>query len=104
MFISWKNDTGSMTWQQLALFYGFLIFQKYNKIGDSAKFADWLRFVRNLITNGTIDTIDSFASAKKRLEMGKWSTDIYGKSYTDAYYNWIRRRADERRKPEGAYI
>lgn len=74
-----ENAKNKMTWQQLALFYGVAVYLRFNFNSPMAKLSDWLRFVRNILTNGTVDDITPFVSAKNRLdEMAKWSGDIYG--------------------------
>jgi hypothetical protein len=84
LFTAHNADNGKMTWQQLALFYGFTVFLKNNSDIDAAKFSDWLRIVRNLITNETINTKETFLSAKKRFdEIAEKSGDIYGRLATE---------------------
>jgi hypothetical protein len=61
-----------MTWQQRALFYGFSLYLLSNSTLDKKelkeKLSDWLSFIRNMITNGTIDAYTPFLSAKKRMD------------------------------------
>jgi hypothetical protein len=77
LFIAFNNDK-TMTWQQQSLFYGFSIYLHNNKHIKIEKLYDWLRFVRNMITNGTIDAYTPFVSSKKRLdEFAQMSDDIY---------------------------
>ncbi|MDD4280328.1 MAG: DUF262 domain-containing protein [Candidatus Sumerlaeales bacterium] len=80
LFIAHESETGKMTWQQLALFHGVAVYLRDNSNDTMVNFADWLRFVRNLLANGTtVDDIVPFVSAKNRLdEMAKRSGDIYG--------------------------
>lgn len=79
LFIAHGHDCNKMTWQQLALFHGFCVYLRNNLQIELSSFSDWLYFVRNLLANGTIDDLDSFVSAKKRLdEMSNLSSDIYG--------------------------
>jgi hypothetical protein len=76
LFIASGSDK-AMTWQQQAVFYGFSLYLKNNSF-DIAKLADWLCFVINVITNGTIDAYEPFVSAKKRLdEFAQMSSNIY---------------------------
>jgi hypothetical protein len=70
LFVGQTQTHGNtMTWQQRALFYGFSLYLQNNKHIEIEKLSDWLRFVRNIITNGTtIDAYTPFVSAKKRLD------------------------------------
>jgi hypothetical protein len=78
LFIAHESETGKMTWQQLALFHGVAVYLRNNSNTAMANFADWLRFVRNILTSQTVDDIEPFVSAMKRLdEMAKGSGDIY---------------------------
>jgi hypothetical protein len=80
LFIS-KEDASankSITWQERVVFYGLYLYLKNNDIINIDKLADWLIFIRNLITNGTVDSFDTFRSAQNRLvELNGGTTDIY---------------------------
>ena len=80
VFIAYGKDDGKMTWQQLALCYGFCVYLKENAVREhEANLADWLRFVRNLLVNVRVDELELFTYAKKCLdEMAQSSGDIYG--------------------------
>jgi hypothetical protein len=72
------DKQGQMTWQQHALFYGFSLYLEKISQDLNNNPMDWLRFIRNIITNGTIDDYAPFISAKKRLdELKQYSGNIY---------------------------
>jgi hypothetical protein len=77
IFIAYDSDK-PMTWQQQALFYGFSLHLRNNAALNSAQLADWLCFVRNIITYGKIDSYADFTAAKRRLEeFAQVSGDVY---------------------------
>ncbi|GHU51888.1 hypothetical protein FACS1894200_12360 [Spirochaetia bacterium] len=60
------------------MFYGFTLYLKHNANADTSKFSDWLSFIRNIITNSTIENYQTFVSAKGLLdELAPSSNDIY---------------------------
>jgi DNA-binding PadR family transcriptional regulator len=50
------------------VFYGFSLYIKNDVSLDAAKLADWLCFIRNIISNVPIDSYVPFVSAKKHLD------------------------------------
>lgn len=57
-----------ITYPQRAYFYAFILFITDDKIAnDKGKLFDWMRFIRNIVENTTIDSSTNFANAAKAL-------------------------------------
>ncbi|MDR3114010.1 MAG: DUF262 domain-containing protein [Treponema sp.] len=80
LFIS-KEDVSvnkSITWQERVVFYGLCLYLENNDVIAIDKLADWLIFARNLITNGTVDSFETFRSAQNRMsQFNDRTADIY---------------------------
>jgi hypothetical protein len=80
LFISkkYENEKLIFSWQERMLFYGFTLYLQYNSVIDVSKISDWIVFIRNIITNSTIDSYATFVSAKGLFdELAPGSKDIY---------------------------
>lgn len=76
LFISRKN--ADLSWQEHVLLYAFILYWNRVDMVDISCFKDWLRFVRNIITNIRLDEYDQFVGAKALFdELASGVSDIY---------------------------
>jgi len=69
-------DYSAPQWKSRVLFYAQTIYLQYNNNFDS--FFDWIRIVRNIIENSTIDSASTFLGAIGLInELSSSCTDIY---------------------------
>ena len=77
-FESLFNIDKNKTYPQVIMSYAQTLYLINNEDFDKVKFSDWMRVVRNIVLNATIDSAEPFVSATnlvKDISMG--SSDIY---------------------------
>lgn len=71
-------SSGRITYPNRVYHFAHSLYLVNNDLLDNVAYNKWMRVVRNIISNSTIDTIETFRGALQLInELGKGSNDIY---------------------------